>query len=138
MIAPRLRSWLRALLRRSRMESEMDDELSFHIESSSKDLASSGGPQHEALRRARLAFGGIDKMKEECRDARGLNFLGTLLQDIGFGLRMFAESRPTTAILVITLALGIGANTAVFTLINGVMLRSLPVSHPEQIFFFGA
>jgi predicted permease len=62
----------------------------------------------------------------------------SLLQDIRFGFRMFAKSRTTTAILIITLAVGIGANTAVFTLINGVMLRSLPVTHPEQIVFFGA
>jgi predicted permease len=138
MIAPRLRSWFRAVLRRSRMESEMEDELRFHIESCSKDLARSGVPEQEALRRARLAFGGIDQTKEECRDARGLKFPETLFQDIRFGLRMFAKSRTTTAVLVITLALGIGANTAVFTLINGLMLRSLPVSHPEQIFLFGA
>ncbi len=138
MIAPRLRSWLRAVLRRSRMESEMEDEIRFHIESYSKDLASAGVPEQEAQRRARLAFGGIEKTKEECRDARGVTFHETLLQDIGFGLRMLAKSRTTTVVLVITLALGIGANTAVFTLINGVMLRSLPVNHPEQIFFFGA
>jgi predicted permease len=78
------------------------------------------------------------QMKEEWRDARSLNISETLLQDIGFGLRMLARSRTTTAVLVITLALGIGANTAVFTLINGVMLQSLPVSHPEQIVLFGA
>jgi predicted permease len=81
---------------------------------------------------------GMAQMKEEWRDARSLNISETLLQDIGFGLRMLARSRTTTAVLVITLALGIGANTAVFTLINGVMLRSLPVSHPEQIVLFGA
>jgi len=85
-----------------------------------------------------LAFGEMDQMKEEWRDARSLNLPETLLQDVGFGLRMFAKSRLTTAVLVITLSLGIGANTAVFTLINGVMLRSLPVSNPEQIFLFGA
>jgi len=78
------------------------------------------------------------QLSEECREARGVNFHETLLQDIRFGVRMFAKSRTTTAVLVITLALGIGANTAVFTLINGLMLRSLPVSHPEQIFFFGS
>ncbi len=77
-------------------------------------------------------------MNEQSRDTGGLKFPETLLQDIRFGLRMFVKSRTTTAILVITLALGIGANTAVFTLINGVMLQSLPVSHPEQIYFFGA
>jgi hypothetical protein len=63
--------------------------------------------------------------------------LGDLLQDGHFAVRMMAKSRTTTAILLVALALGIGANTAVFTLINGLLLRSLPVSHPEQLYFFG-
>ncbi|HEY6252087.1 MAG TPA: ABC transporter permease [Candidatus Angelobacter sp.] len=134
---PRLRSWWRGLFRRSRVENAMDDELHFHIESYVDDLRRSGVAEAEALRRARLEFGGVAQVKEECREANGLAFFENLFQDVRFAFRMMAKSRSTTAILLITLALGIGANTAVFTLINGLMLRSLPVDHPEQLFFFG-
>ena len=72
----RLHFWLRAILQRSRMESEMDAELRFHIEAYAEDLVRSGVPRQEALRRARIEFGGIEQTKEVCRDARGLNLLG--------------------------------------------------------------
>lgn len=137
MISARLRSWWRGIFRRSRLENAMDDELRFHIEACAEDLRRSGVPEEEALRRARLEFGGVAQVKEECREATGLAPWESLLQDVRFAFRMMAKSRLTTAILLITLALGIGANTAVFSLINGLMLRSLPVDHPEQIFFFG-
>jgi hypothetical protein len=77
----RVRSWLRAMLGRSRMERDMDTELRFHIETYAEDLTRSGVPGDEALRRARLAFGGVDRAKEECRDARGVNLVDSLMQD---------------------------------------------------------
>jgi predicted permease len=137
MIIPRLRSWWRGIFRRNRVEDAMDDELRFHIESYAEDLRHSGVPEEEVLRRARLEFGGVAQVKEECREATGLAPWENLLQDVRFAFRMMAKARTTTAILVATLALGIGANTAVFTLINGLMLRSLPVDRPEQLVFFG-
>lgn len=137
MIMARLRSWLRGIFRRSRVENAMDAELHFHIESYVEDLRRSGVPQEEALRRARLEFGGVAQIKEECREANGLALFENLLQDLRFAFRMMAKSRLTTAILLVTLTLGIGANTAVFSLINGLMLRSLPVDHPEQLYFLG-
>ena len=137
MITARLRSWWRGIFRRSRVESAMDDELLFHIQSYAEDLRRAGVPEEEALRRARLEFGGVAQVKEECREANRIALFENFLQDVRFAFRVMGKSRLTTAILLLTLALGIGANTAVFSLINGLMLRSLPVDHPEQLFFFG-
>ena len=129
----RLRSWSRANLRRSRTESEMDAELKFHMETYANDLARSGVPREEAMRRARLEFGGVERAKEECRDATGVSIVQSLVQDVRYGLRMLRNNLGFTAIAVLSLALGIGANTAIFTLIDAVMLRMLPVKNPQEL-----
>ena len=129
----RLRSWLQTILQRSRMESELDAELGFHMDAYAEDLMRGGVPRDEAQRRARLEFGGIENAKEECREARGVHFVETLLQDFRYGARTMLRSPGFTVTAVLALALGIGANTAIFTAFDALVLRPLPVKDPDTL-----
>ena len=124
---------LRAVFRRKAVEAELDDELRFHLDREVDKRMRAGISREEAGRQARLAFGGIDQTKEHCRQNRGVSLLEGLLQDTGYAFRVLKKSPGFTAAVALSLALGIGANTAIFSLIDAVMWKSLPVKNPESL-----
>jgi predicted permease len=134
-LAARVRSWLRASLHRRELERAMEDEFQFHRARYAEDLERSGLPPEEARRRAYAEFGSVDARKEECRSALGLRLLDELRADVRYAGRLLRRSPAFAAVAVLSLGLGIGANTAIFTLLDTVMLKSLPVKEPARLFF---
>jgi len=129
----RIRSWLRDVLRLSHLENEMDAELNSHIEAFAEDLIHSGVMPQEARRRARNEFGSIEQTKTDCRNARGINAVETILLDLRYALRLQCRSWSFTAVAVPTLALGIGATTAIFSVVKAVIFNPLPFRQPENL-----
>src|SRR5215467_1227699 len=129
-----LRSIVGGLLRRNRMESSMNDEMRFHIEAYTRDLIRSGVPADEAERRARVEFGGVELYKEHCREARSLRLLDDLRSDLRYASRTLAKSPSFSITAILTLALGIGANTGLFTMMDTLLLRPIPVQDPWSLY----
>ncbi len=124
---------LRSLFRHNTVEAEMNDELRFHFEQQVQKLMRSGISREEATRQARLKFGGEEKVREECREARGVRSVEMLLLDLHYGARMLLKQPSFTVVAVLTLALGMGATTAIFSVVDAVLLHPLPFRDPSHL-----
>ncbi|HEX5476171.1 MAG TPA: ABC transporter permease [Vicinamibacterales bacterium] len=135
-----LRDWsirLRSLFRRAGVERELDDELRSHIERQTEAYEKAGLDRAEAVRRVRAEFGGLDQVKEDCRDARGVRWLEETVQDLRFSARLLKKDRGFAWAVVLVLALGIGVNATIFALVNAVLIRDLPFEHADEVVSIG-
>jgi predicted permease len=124
---------LRSILKRSTVNREIDDELQFHLDRQVEAYEKVGIDHSEAIRRARLEFGGLDQTKEEYRDALGTRMLEESWRDLRYGVRALLATPLVSIVVLLSLSLGVGANTAIFSLVNALMLRSLPVVRPDRL-----
>jgi predicted permease len=126
-------NWWQRLWHRKRLEEQLDKELRFHLEQHAADLEERGADPDEARRVARLALGGPEHIKEECRDARGTRWLEDFWQDVHYAVRTLRQKPGFAAVALLTLALGTGATTVMFTVMNGVLFKPLPYREPERL-----
>lgn len=124
---------LRSLFRGDRVEQDLNEELRYHLEQKTQEFVARGLKPDEAHSKARREFGGIDQSKENCRDTRGVSYIQDLLQDFRFGLRMLRKNSGFTAVAVITLGLGIGATTAIYSVTYATLLAPMPYPKPDQL-----
>ncbi|WP_348263838.1 ABC transporter permease [Telmatobacter sp. DSM 110680] len=128
-----LRYRIRALFHHTAVETELDEELRFHFDKQVEKYMRSGMTDEEAKRRTRIDFGGHEQVKEDCREARGTAFIELTLQDAKYALRQLFANKTFSLVMILTLALSIGANSAIFSVINGVLLKRLPYSQPDRL-----
>src|SRR4030095_16998689 len=137
MFIKKLKRRLSAIFDREPLDQELDDELQYHLEREAEQHERSGMNSEEARFAALRSFGSVDKSREECRDARGVNFFDNLIRDVRYSIRLLIKNPTFSIVAVLTLTLGIGANTAIFSLLDAVLLRSLPVNEPDRLVLFG-
>jgi len=126
-------SWWQRLWRRRQMEEHLEKELRFHLDQHVSELIAQGHNPEEARRQATLALGGPEQVKEYCRDSRGTRWLEDFSQDIRFALRMLRKNPGSAAVALLTLALGTGATTVMFTVVDGVLLKPLPYPEAHEL-----
>src|SRR5205807_6595790 len=124
---------LRSLFRWAQADEELDDELRDHLERKTEEHVAQGMRQEEAHRRARIGLDGIEQTKEKCRDARGITWFQDFVQDIRYGLRILRKNPGFASTVILTLGLGIGMNSAIFTVASGFLLREPPVKDPPNV-----
>ncbi len=130
-------SWWQRLFASRGMERDLDSELRFHVEQQVADKVRAGMTEQEAGRAVRLEFGGLQQVKEDCRESRGALWVTSVVQDLRLALRQLRKAPGFAITAVLTLALGIGANTSIFTLVHSILLRSLPVADPSRLYRIG-
>jgi hypothetical protein len=126
----------RVLFNRDIVERELDEELRFHFDEQVKKYVRSGLSHADAVRQVRMEFGGVASVKEECREARGVMLVDTVLQDVRYAIRGFRRTPGFAVMVVMTIALGLGLNTSVFTIFNAYVLRPLSVRDPYSLYLF--
>jgi len=129
----RLRSLVATLTRREQFEDTLSEELRFHLDVYADDLIETGMPRKEAFRQARVHFGSVERVRDECRQARGLRFLDEFSQDLRHGVRHLCRSPVFTAVATLTLALAIGMNSAIFSVVDALLLKPLPYHDPDRL-----
>jgi predicted permease len=123
----------RAFFHRKAVDVELDEELSFHLDREAEKYRQMGASEDDALRRARMVLGGPEQVRQQCREARGTKFIEDLIQDLRYGVRMLKRSPRTTVMIVLSLAIGIGANTAIFSLTSTLLLKPLPYANSNRL-----